>query len=68
VNAFLAPAQLRALEKVIAKARTARGVHRESLSDGEALAFQYAREIHWAVNGGPHNANIARGTAPLEPQ
>jgi hypothetical protein len=68
VDEFLTPAQLRALEKVITKARTARGVHRESLSDGEALAFQYAHEVHWAVNGGPHNANIARGTAPLEPQ
>jgi len=66
VDECLTRPQLRALEKVIAKARADRGIHREPTSDGEALAFVYAGEINWAVNGGPHNTNLARGAVPLK--
>jgi hypothetical protein len=65
MDEFLSPPQLRCLEKAIANARVARGVQREPTPDGEALAYQYADQIHWAVNGGPHNTNVARGTVPL---
>jgi hypothetical protein len=63
--AFLSLLQFSALEKAIAKARTAPGIHREPVENGgEALAFQFVDEIDWAVSSALGNI-VARGMVPL---
>ena len=66
MDEFLTAKQLTALEKVITEARAEPGIHREPTPDGEALAYEYANEIQWAVNGAPHDTSIARGVVPLK--
>jgi hypothetical protein len=66
MDEFLTSKQLTALEKVIKKARAKPGIHREPTPNGEALAYKYVNEIQWAVNGGPHDTNLARGVVPLK--
>lgn len=59
---FLSEAELRALEKVIGKARQEDGVHREATPDGEAIAYQLHGDIEWFVSAGADN--VARGSCP----
>jgi hypothetical protein len=66
MSEFLEKAEIEALEKVIAKARAAAGIHREPTPSGEAIAYQYLGEITWCVNGGQDEANLARGMVPLK--
>ena len=66
MDEFLTAQQLKALEKAIANARAAPGIHREPTPDGDALAYEFGDEIQWTVNGGPHNTTVARGAVPLK--
>lgn len=59
---FIDAKQIDALSKVIARARTGPGVHREPTPDGEAIAYAGELEIHWCVNA--DERNVARGTVP----
>ncbi len=65
MTAFLTPGQLKALEEAIDKAREASGIHRVPAADAEAYAYQLRDEIHWGVNGGPRDINLAGGSVPL---
>lgn len=65
-DGFLNGPQLAALEKAIAQARDAPGVHRELIPNGEAVAYQYHDGIQWAVNRGERN--VACGSCPRTPQ
>jgi hypothetical protein len=65
MSEFLTEEQLKALEEVIAKARATLGIHRIQASEWEAYAYQLRDEVHWGVNGGPHDTNLAQGTVPL---
>jgi hypothetical protein len=47
MSEFLEKAEIEALEKVIAKARAAPGIHREPTPGGEAIAYRYLGEITW---------------------
>ena len=64
---FLTPVQIAAVETAIRKARAQRGIHHVPMPDGEAYAYQFNKDIHWIVNGGPQNHNLAKGTVPLKP-
>ncbi len=66
MSEFLEKAEIEALEKVIAKAREAPGIHCAPTLGGEAIAYQYLGEITWCVNGGPYEANLARGVVSLK--
>jgi hypothetical protein len=66
VSEFLTDEQLKALEEAIAKARGIPGIHRVQAADAEAYAYQFRDEICWGVNGGPYDANLARGAVPLK--
>jgi hypothetical protein len=60
---FLTAAELRALEKVIAKARAEPGTHHQPTRSGEVVAFLYINEIKWVVSH--RRAKVAYGTILL---
>jgi hypothetical protein len=64
---FLTPVQIAAVETAIRRARAQRGIHHVPMPDGEAYAYQFNKDIHWIVNGGAQNLNIAKGTVLLKP-
>jgi hypothetical protein len=62
---FLSLKQISSLEKAIAKARAAPGIHCEPVENGgEALAFRFLDEINWAISSGL-GIVVARGMVPL---
>jgi hypothetical protein len=61
---FLTAAELKALEKVIARTRAEPGVHLEPTPDGEAIAYRSIGEIRWCVNN--ESRNLANGAVPLK--
>jgi hypothetical protein len=66
MSEFLSEEQLKALGEAIAKARATLGIHRIQAPEWEAYAYQLRDEVHWGVNGGLHDTNLAQGTVPLQ--